>query len=145
MFIARGATAQQMQRRTAGVPYSVAGARRNCDGISRPDLARLAIDLHPARSLCDEVNLLGFLVVVFLGAACDAQSGFGEALITDGGVTVGEQFPNFGPVFGRKRRHILEVLDVHKVVFVLGVIVGMIASGFNQALPGSGVCWHKGC
>src|SRR5262249_62247395 len=59
------------------VPCSV----RDQHGVAGPDSARVAVDLHPAGALEDEVDLLGRAVVVALGRLVGLERRLGEALL----------------------------------------------------------------
>jgi hypothetical protein len=56
-------------------------AGRDEDRIAGTDLARLALDLHLAAALEEDVDLLGARVVVALGGLPGCKAGLGETLV----------------------------------------------------------------
>ena len=42
------------------------------------------------------------------------EAGFGEALVANGGIAVGEEFADFGAVFGEEGGDVVEIFYVHK-------------------------------
>ena len=45
----------------------------------------------------------------------DGQARFGETLVADGGVAIGEKFANFRAIFGDERGHSVQIFDFHKI------------------------------
>lgn len=114
MLVGRGATAKQSQHRRAGVPELVPLPGRDGDGVAFAHVAGLAVDADASGAMGDEIDFLGAGMVMFPGGAADGEAGFGEALVADGGVAMGEQFADFGTVPGDERRLGVEVFDIHK-------------------------------
>jgi hypothetical protein len=64
----------------------VSRSPRNENGVSRCYRARIAVDLHHAGSLEDEVELLGLLVVMAFGGLAGSDARLREALVLHGSV-----------------------------------------------------------
>src|SRR5712672_2627461 len=90
ILITGSAAAEQHERFGTGVPDFVTGTGRNGDGIERTDIAQLISEFHAARSAQDIVNLLRLRMIMLLRGAAHRDGGFGEALVTNDRVAMGE-------------------------------------------------------
>ena len=97
----------------AGIPEFVSFAGRDGDGIARFHILIFGFNAYAALSVCDVVDLFGARVKMFLGARTRGQSGFGQTLVADVGVAMGEEFADFAAVFGCEGGGVLKVFDVH--------------------------------
>src|SRR5690242_8908373 len=78
--VRRRAHAEDGELARAVVLERVPRARRDQDGVARPDPADLAVDLERAGALRHEVDLLGPAVVVAPCRLARLEEGFGQAL-----------------------------------------------------------------
>src|SRR5256885_16006840 len=95
MFVTGSAAAKKRERLGAGIPKFVLFAGRDCDGVASFDFGKLAFDAHATLAVGDEIDFLGPGVVMLLGAGAGRKASFGQALVADGGIAVGEQFADF--------------------------------------------------
>jgi chromate reductase len=111
--VGRRAATEEAQRlaRRDRVPR----ARRDQDRVARTDLARLAVDLHRAAALDDEVELLGAAVVVALRRGARRQRRLGQALVEHRRVRAVEQAADGRAVPGGEGRLVGERADDHGV------------------------------
>ena len=115
MFVGGCATAEQAESVAAGVPKLVLLAGQNGNSIADFDLAGFAIDAHAAGAVGDVIDFLGLDMIMFLRAAAGGQARFSQALFTNAGIAVREQFADFRAVLGDERRNFVEIFDVHKI------------------------------
>lgn len=90
MFVAGGAAAEEDKGFVAGVGDFVGLSWGDGDGAAFGDFLGFFVYFHEAFALEEVVDFFGFGVVVADGAAADGDGGFGEALVADDGVAVGE-------------------------------------------------------
>ena len=98
MRIGWGAAAEKAQRFAGG--DGVPGTRRDEDGIAGADGARLAVDLHFALALEDEIKLLCEPVVMPLRGRAGGDLRLGEALLFDRGIGAVEDAADGRAVLG---------------------------------------------
>ena len=89
--VGRGTTAEQSQFTGIFCSDLVPASFWNEDGISGRDRTCFAVDLHGPGSSGDVVEFFAELVVVALRHSSRRESGFGEALLLNGGVGSIEQ------------------------------------------------------
>ena len=70
-------------------------AGRNGDGVAGADFAQFTFDANSAGAVGDVIDFFGFGMVMFLSAGAGGKAGFGEALVANGGIAVGEEFADF--------------------------------------------------
>src|SRR5437762_2036625 len=111
---------------------------RNGDRISSDDVAHFGPNPNSPYSGGNIVYFLRFWMVMFLRASAGLNPRFGEALVSNDGIPISQQFANFGAIFRLKRRHLIQISDIHVVLlrsrgdyflFVLRPI------GIRQGLP----------
>ena len=100
MLVGRSAAAKKSEGFGARVPKFVALSGENGDGVASDYIANFCFDTDSTASVGDVVDLLGLLMVVFLGSAADGQTCLGQTLVANGRVAVGQQFANFRAVLG---------------------------------------------
>ncbi len=82
--VRRRAAAEETERPVGRGADLVPGSRRNQDRVAGRDPRALAVHLHLADPLEQEVHLLGLSVVVALRGLPGVERRLGQALITDG-------------------------------------------------------------
>lgn len=92
------------------------GAGWDEDGVAGSDGARFAVDLHHARALQDEVELLGQLVMVPLGGSTGGNRRLGERLLLHGRIGAVEDAADRGTVLGREGLLPGKLVDRHGCV-----------------------------
>src|SRR5260370_42447122 len=119
MLVARGATAEERKRLTAGIPEFMFLAWRNGNGVAGLHVGQFSREAHSAAAGSDEINFLGLGMIMLLGARADWQARLRQALVADGRIAIGQQFAEFGAVFGDEARRRVEVFDFHTQAQVL--------------------------
>jgi hypothetical protein len=85
---------QQHQGNGAIVRDLVTRPGRDNYRVARVHLCFLVVDFHQAGTGQDMIELLGYLVEVLGHALAGCDSGFGQALLSGGGISTGRQLPN---------------------------------------------------
>jgi len=113
VLVSRRAAAEEAQRFGTGVPDFVLPAWRNRDRVSHFHLASFVFDAHAALTVRDVINFFSHFVIMLLSRAAGMNACFRETLISNGRVSVREEFANFGAIFSDERRDSFQVGDIH--------------------------------
>jgi hypothetical protein len=87
---------------------------RNCNGIARFHIARLAFNADFSSAVRDEINFLGARMIMFLCAGADGQSRLGEALVANRRIAIREQFADLGTILRDEWFDFIQIFNVHK-------------------------------
>lgn len=82
---------------------------RNC--VSRSNGLPFIFNRHVACALENEIDLLRLGVIVPCGRPAWRQSGVGEALISNRGIPMGEEFTDLGPIGGDEGFTVVDIDD----------------------------------
>ena len=115
MLVARSTTTKQSQRCAARIPKLMLLSGQNSNGISNPNILRLILDPHFTFSFKDEINFLGFRMVMLIRATSNWNGCFGKTLVSYGRIPISQQFTNLRPILGHKGLHLIEVYFIHKI------------------------------
>lgn len=113
VFVTRGAATEQNKRFRSGIGQLMRPAWRDSNGIQGPNFRFFAIDFHESRTFKDIIDLLCLGMIMFGGRSPGRQGGFGETLVSDRRVSIGQEFPDFGSVLGDEGSGRVPVNDVH--------------------------------
>ena len=134
MLVRRGTAAQHSQRFRAGVGDLMDQPRGNRDRIADGHVLELVADLHPSLAMGDVVDLFRFRVMVGRGASARWKSRFGQALLLDARVAMGQQLADFGAILSGERGSVVQIDDIHALFAFrdeLGDLQGVLAEGVS--------------
>lgn len=95
MFVAWGAAAKETEHLAASVPDLMFFTRWDRDRIANFYIALLRLDANATGAVSDVINFLREPVVMFLRGAARMDASFGETLVANRGIAMGEKFTDF--------------------------------------------------